>query len=357
MFLSLKEIFYYKTRYTLIATIIFLVSYVVFILSGLSTGLASQFKQAVVNWNAEKIVLSDSSNNILSASQISKAELDNIDGKELSPVSVFSTSINQGEDKRENITVMALPIGSDILPQVKDGVDFSEDKKEIVIPENLADKGYKVGDKIKVGNNDTELKIVGIAKPTYYSATPVVYSSFATLSAIKNMNAAAADDSVNGVIVKSGQVTLKGSSSDKLKVITTSELINNIPGYSAQKTTLSAMIYFLFLIVLLIIAVFMYVITLQKVPIFGIMKAQGISNFLIMKSILWQSFWLALVGVVAAFGGSYLTSFVLPQAMPFAIDFSIWTIYGLILIVVSILGSVFSLYTIRKIDPTQAIGG
>ena len=353
MFLSLKEIFYYKTRYTLIATIIFLVSYVVFILSGLSTGLANQFKQAVVDWNAEKIVLSDSSNNILSASQISKAELDNIDGKELSPVSVFSTSINQGE----NITVMALPIGSDILPQVKDGIDFSEDKKEIVIPENLADKGYKVGDKIKVGNNDTELKIVGIAKATYYSATPVVYSSFATLSAIKNMNATAADDSVNGVIVKSGQVTLKGSSSDKLKVITTSELINNIPGYSAQKTTLSAMIYFLFLIVLLIIAVFMYVITLQKVPIFGIMKAQGISNFLIMKSILWQSFWLALVGVVAAFGGSYFTSFVLPQAMPFAIDFSIWTIYGLILIVVSILGSVFSLYTIRKIDPTQAIGG
>lgn len=52
MFLSLKEIFYYKTRYTLIATIIFLVSYVVFILSGLSTGLADQFKQAVVDWNA-----------------------------------------------------------------------------------------------------------------------------------------------------------------------------------------------------------------------------------------------------------------------------------------------------------------
>lgn len=84
------------------------------------------------------------------------------------------------------------------------------------------------------------------------------------------MNAAAADDSVNGVIVKSGQVTLKGSSSDKLKVITTSELINNIPYYSAQKTTLSAMIYFLFLIVLLIIAVFMYVITLQKFQSLGL---------------------------------------------------------------------------------------
>lgn len=357
MFLSLKEIFYYKTRYTLIATIIFLVSYVVFILSGLSTGLASQFKQAVVDWNAEKIVLSDSSNNILSASQITKAQLENIEGDALSPVSLFSTSINQGKNKRENITIMGLPTDSNVLPDVLKGNGFSEDSKEIVIPQNLADKGYGIGDKIKVGNNDVELKIVGITKETYYSASPVVYGSFATLSATKNMGANVGDDSVNGVIVKSGDVSLKGEVSDKLNVISIPEFINNIPGYSAQKTTLNAMIYFLFLIVLLIIAVFMYVITLQKVPIFGIMKAQGISNFLIMKSILWQSFWLALVGVAAAFLGSYLTSFILPQAMPFAIDFSIWTLYGFILIVVSILGSVFSLYTIRKIDPTQAIGG
>jgi putative ABC transport system permease protein len=357
MFLSLKEIFYYKTRYALIATIIFLVSYVVFILSGLSTGLASQFKQAVVDWNAEKIVLSDSSNNILSASQISEAELQNIEGDALSPVSIFSTSINQGNDQRENITVMGLPTDSNVMPSIVDGKNFSEDGKEIIIPKNLADKGYKVGDKIKVGNNDVELKIVGIVKETYYSATPVVYGSFTTLSAIKNMNAAPADASVNGVIVKSGNVSLKGTSGDKLNVITISQLIDNIPGYSAQKTTLNAMIYFLFLIVLLIIAVFMYVITLQKVPIFGIMKAQGISNFHIMKSILWQSFWLSLVGVALAFFGSYLTSFVLPQAMPFSIDFSIWAIYSLILVFVSILGSVFSLYTIRKIDPTQAIGG
>ena len=170
------------------------------------------------------------------------------------------------------------------------------------------------------------------------------------------MNAAAADDSVNGVIVKSGQVTLKGSSSDKLKVITTSELINNIILFRTENNTERDDLF----LVLDCAAHHcrLYVCYhASKVPIFGIMKAQGISNFLIMKSILWQSFWLALVGVVAAFGGSYLTSFVLPQAMPFAIDFSIWTIYGLILIVVSILGSVFSLYTIRKIDPTQAIGG
>ncbi|MCH5430580.1 hypothetical protein LYY03_09565 [Lactococcus lactis] len=52
MFLALREIRYNKARYTLIGAIIFLIAYVVFILSGLSVGLASQFKQAVLDWKA-----------------------------------------------------------------------------------------------------------------------------------------------------------------------------------------------------------------------------------------------------------------------------------------------------------------
>ena len=73
--------------------------------------------------------------------------------------------------------------------------------------------------------------------------------------------------SVNAVVVKSGKVKIDSSISNQYKVLSISDLINDIPGYSAQNMTLSAMIYFLFLIVLLIIGVFMYVITLQKVQI------------------------------------------------------------------------------------------
>lgn len=357
MFLALREIRYNKARYTLIGAIIFLIAYVVFILSGLSVGLASQFKQAVLDWKAEKVVLSTSSNNIISASQITSDDLSNIHVENGSELSLFSTSMRKSKSERDNIAIIALPDKSKIMPEVLERKKFTDNHLEMIISKKLANQGYKIGQEVSVGNNNIKIKIVGISKASSYSASPVIYTSFSALNQIKFGEKSTSTSSVNAVVVKSGKVKIDSSISNQYKVISISDLINDIPGYSAQNMTLSAMIYFLFLIVLLIIGVFMYVITLQKVPIFGIMKAQGISNRIIMNSLLGQSFIISLVGVFVAFIASYGTSFILPDAMPFEISLTNWLLYALILIIVSIIGSLFSIITIRKIDPTKAIGG
>ena len=354
MFLALREIRYNKARYTLIGAIIFLIAYVVFILSGLSVGLASQFKQAVLDWKAEKVVLSTSSNNIISASQITSDDLSNI---HIENGSLFSTSMRKSKSERDNIAIIALPDKSKIMPEVLEGKKFTDNHLEMIISKKLANQGYKIGQEVSVGNNNIKIKIVGISKSSSYSASPVIYTSFSALNQIKFGEKSTSTSSVNAVVVKSGKVKIDSSISNQYKVLSISDLINDIPGYSAQNMTLSAMIYFLFLIVLLIIGVFMYVITLQKVPNFGIMKAQGISNRIIMNSLLGQSFIISLVGVFVAFIASYGTSFILPDAMPFEISLTNWLLYALILIIVSIIGSLFSIITIRKIDPTKAIGG
>ncbi|PCR99771.1 ABC transporter permease [Lactococcus fujiensis] len=357
MFLSTREILHYKARYILIGSIIFLIAYVVFILSGLATGLSNEFKQGVVDWKAEKVILSDSSNDLLNGSQIATSDVDKIKGGETSPISLFTTSVDKSKDNRINITIFAMPDDSVIKPELKNGQMFDENKSdEVVISQGLADEGFKIGQKIKVGNHKTELKVVGISKASDYSATPLVYTSFKTLTSVQNGTSSEQIPFVNAVVVKSGEATYKDVKAGQLKTISINELIDNIPGYTAQQTTLDAMIYFMFLIVLMIVGVFMYVITLQKVPIFGIMKAQGISNFVIVKSLLWQGFWVGLVGVALAFLASYGTSFILPAAMPFGLSIPTWILYSAILVVVSVLGSVFSIFTVRKVDPTKAIG-
>lgn len=55
MFLALKEIRHEKLRYGLIIGMIVLVSYLVFVLSGLAYGLAQQNTQAISSWNASKV--------------------------------------------------------------------------------------------------------------------------------------------------------------------------------------------------------------------------------------------------------------------------------------------------------------
>lgn len=141
---------------------------------------------------------------------------------------------------------------------------FTDNHLEMIISKKLANQGYKIGQEVSVGNNNIKIKIVGISKSSSYSASPVIYTSFSALNQIKFGEKSTSTSSVNAVVVKSGKVKIDSSISNQYKVLSISDLINDIPGYSAQNMTLSAMIYFLFLIVLLIIGVFMYVITLQK---------------------------------------------------------------------------------------------
>jgi len=144
---------------------------------------------------------------------------------------------------------------------------------------------------------------------------------------------------------------------DAYDTLSTNELIQNIPGYSAQSLTLNAMIYFLFVVATAIIGIFMYVITLQKTTIFGVMKAQGIKNFFIARSLIAQAFIVGILGVGIAMILAILTSLILPGAMPFTIIWTQWILYSAILVLVAILGGLFSIRTVSKVDPITAIGG
>lgn len=75
MFLALKEIKHEKLRYGLIILMIFLISYLIFMLSSLAVGLASQNTQAIEGWKAQKIVLNKNANVSLSQSILTKNDL------------------------------------------------------------------------------------------------------------------------------------------------------------------------------------------------------------------------------------------------------------------------------------------
>lgn len=140
-------------------------------------------------------------------------------------------------------------------------------------------------------------------------------------------------------------------------MIETETFIKNLPGYTEQNLTLTFMIYFLFIISAVIVAIFLYVLTVQKISMFGVMKAQGISNGYLSRSVIAQTFILAFLGVVIGFGLSILTGAFIPSAVPVSFEYMTMLLYGIILIVVAILGAVFSVLTIIRIDPLEAIGG
>ncbi len=358
MFLALKEMNYSKLRYTLVVGIIVLISYAVFMLSGLATGLADEFKQVIVDWKSESIVLSEDSNKNLAASQLTLKNLKEVSSNKKAPISVYSGAVD-GKDEKINVTLFGTTDQAFLLPELTQGKLFSQ-KNDVIISKNLADKGFAIGDAIEMGSDNQKMKIVGIFPETFYTVTPVIYASVEDTAKVKygkDFSATPENMPINAVVTNSKKTSVNKDSQPKLNTLTTDHFIESLPGYSAQNLTLNAMIYFLFFIVTAIIGIFMYVMTLQKTSIFGVMKAQGISNKFIIKSIIKQSFIIGLLGITIGFALAYGTSLILPGAMPFSVALNLWLIYSLILLVVTILGSLFSIGTVTKVDPMKAIGG
>lgn len=101
MFLGWKEIKHAKLRYGLIIGVLVLVSYLVFVLSGLANGLKDMNRQAVDQWDASSIVLTSDSDVSLTASTLTLKEGKAIDVPEKNKAYIgnMATVIKKKEQK------------------------------------------------------------------------------------------------------------------------------------------------------------------------------------------------------------------------------------------------------------------
>ena len=364
MFLALKEMKDTKLKYLLLTGIVFLIALVVFFLAGLASGLSDGHKKAISDWNATGMVLNENANKIVNASSLTVSDVTRVTGDKTAGVGFYSGALkkNSKDDTKDNVSVFGTNADSFVTPQVIKGKLFQNDK-EIIISEDLAkEKNLKLNDTVTIGNLEDKLTIVGIIKKTSYSVEPVVYTNLNTYSLLKygeipeDTNAIA----INLVAVKNKKyedILITQNKQQPLEKMTSDTFINNLPGYTAEKLTLNMMVYVLILITASVVGIFMYVITLQKKKLFGILKAQGVPTKTIMGSIIFQSLFVAILGTVLAFVITYGLSLVMPGAMPFTFNGPTWSIYGIIIIITTTLGGLFSLPSILKVDPLIAIGG
>ena len=358
MFLAINEIKDAKLRYSLIVGLLTLVSYLMFFLSGLAFGLVDQNRSSIDHWKADTVLLSSEANKTLSLSNLKLSDKSSISADNVEPFGQMLTVANVGENTnnmfKQKISIFGVNKDSFLIPSIIKGKSF-ESKNEIVIDKSISEKeGLKIGDTITIANSDIKLKIVGYTEKSRYNVAPVVYVNITDFQELKYGSSKSIDNPMLSAFVVKGE--LKNYDSTVLEKLTVADFINEIPGYSAQNLTFGLMIGFLIVISAIIIGIFMYVLTIQKTPIFGIMKAQGISNGMIGTSVLYQTFLLSLAGSTLGLVGTWGTSLVLPSAVPFLGNGLYYSIIFVSLIIFSLVGTLFSVLVIRKIDPLKAIG-
>ncbi|HWK23969.1 MAG TPA: ABC transporter permease [Ureibacillus sp.] len=355
MFLAWQEIKKNKLRFTLITGILFLVSYLVFFLSGLASGLASLNREAVDKWEASAIILTDESDKNLSQSFMSIDQLEDVNAEKTAVLGQLNAIASNG-DSKQNIALFGINEDEFIMPKVTEGSAFKE-ANEVIASDALKEDGFDIGDTLSLSSSDVELTIVGFTDDARFNAAPVLYADLPTFQEVKFGEAAEQnEDQINGIVVQDKSVSNLTQNED-LEAIEIQTFIENLPGYTAQKLTLNFMIYFLFAISSIIVAIFLYVLTVQKISMFGVMKAQGISSSYLSWSVVAQTFILSIVGTALGFALTLLSGTFLPAAVPVSFDLLVMVIYGVILMLVATAGAVFSVLTIVRIDPLKAIGG
>lgn len=111
------------------------------------------------------------------------------------------------------------------------------------------------------------------------------------------------------------------------------------------------------IISLIIIAVFLYIITIQKIGNYAVLRAQGSPAKLLVNATFSQSLLLTIIGLAISLILTAATALSIPASVPMAFNINFMTIVSIGLIFMAILGSLIPVRIVLKVDPVSVIGG
>lgn len=356
MFLAINELLKERSRFILITTVIALVSYLTFFLTALAYGLATSYTQGIEKWNATGIVLQKDANDNIGRSLLTEADYGLLVGDDTSLLGVGNATVEV--DTKEDVAIFGIERGSTLNPNITDGRAI-EKPDEIVVSDALQRIGVELGQLIDFKAGESSYKVVGFTDRATFQTAPIVYMQLPVwrdaVSEIAGMSGMRDNTTVSAI------VTTKENDSERFNTETMQwQTINDfsfkLPGYNAQVLTFGTMIGFLIVIASFVLAIFMYILTLQKKSMFGVLKAEGIPNKYIAQSVKAQIVILSVVGMAIGFTLTIVTGIALADKVPFMVQpFYFVGIVALFLLCAAI-GGIASVWAVTKIDPVEAIG-
>lgn len=370
MFLALRELKHNKTRFLMIAIIFVLISWLVFILSGLGNGLSTLAASTFKNMKADYVVFEQGSKASMSKSLLSNEltvrlkEIPNVNA--VSSMGTIMASAIKGKSKlsedKVDIAIIGIEPGSFLEPVTIEGSRLTSDSMtKVIVNDTMKDEGFKLGDTFQLDGSTESLTIVGFVKDQTYNHVAAVFTPIAEWRKI----AFAAPGSDKGVTIPVNAIMLQGNDIDPTaineqlsgtNIVTRAAAVQGMPGYKEENGTIMMMLAFLLAISAFVLGVFFYVFTMQKTNQFGIMKAIGAKNGFLGKAVVSQVFVLSLSSIIVGIILTYGTAAIMPKGMPFMLDTKLVFTYSIVLLVISLLSSLVSVRKISKIDPLQALG-
>jgi putative ABC transport system permease protein len=362
--IGLLEIRRRKLQFALITLIVTLISYLVLMINGLGVGLNDSAGSALRNFDASAIAYSDRAGISVIRSELSQEQVDAIAAvngvTDSAPIGYLAVNYADSEGEIDSAAFLGYDPGTIAEPVVIDGEALTESDTNGLLADTtfLKASGLSVGDEVTVSLRLTEatFTIVGEIDQGTFFFQPAAYILRSTWQELKygdQPNAPAAS-----IVLLKGD-DLVGIEEDGFEIVDKTTAFNNIEGVSGQQSTIVSLRVFGYVIGAMVIGVFFYVLTLQKVPQIGVLKAIGASNAFVFRQILIQVIVLAIIGLLISVPLAWLTNRALqslPEAVPIAFTTNTYVTTCTALLITAIVGALFSGRQVIKTDPIIALG-
>ncbi len=385
MRLALRELRRNPGRFVVATITISVIAILLMFLGALLDGLLQLSTGAYQAQRGQLIVLSADSKGVLGASQLSKdayttvtAATEDATGREVVDPSAGGTGPAiggygettlgarlSGGDDRDLVSVRLR--GYELAPAGLPAT--APDAGKVWADPDLVGK-FEVGDVLELGPARAEVEVIGFLDTADTPSLGGLWGSldtWRTVLASARPDAGATDELTQGLIVDVGadddnlvaSVAQAIQAADpELDALTIAEAGDAIPGVDAQRVTFNQIIVITTVIALVVIALFFALLTAERAGLYGVLKAVGARSSTLFVGLVTQA--ITITAIAATVGLAMIAAAALglpPGTLPFAVTWprllgSVW-----LLLLAAIVGSAFSLRTVLRIDPAQAIGG
>ena len=339
MNIAWKEIKKNKAKFMILGSIIFLVSFLTFIISGLSNGLSQDNAALIKDLPDGQFYMTADANETYNLSRIDESVQTDLlkEQQDALAMSIQMGFVNDSEDKQHSVA---------FVTSTDTKLFESVGKEEVILDRSFEEQGFKIGDILTNNQFSGEFKVKGFVDQQKYSHAPVAFINMENYKEIYRVN----EMQLIFIPEQSEAQTISS-----LQAFSNKEFLNTIPSYSAEQMSLNMIIWFLVAISGMLFAIFFYMMNVQKIGLYGILKALGVKT-----SRLFGMMWYQMVFItVIALGLSVLLSqgftMIAPEGMPFSLTLATTIQLSIIFLVIGFIGATLSGLQIKKVEPLQAI--
>lgn len=377
-YLAIKEIWRNRGRFFAVAMVTALITILVLFIAGLGEGLGNGNREYLSKLDADLIAYQENSDFLIAASRMQRSKLNavrRIEGVAAAgPFAVSNATITNLDGEDQRAALIGIEPGTPTEPPVVTGRQLSTNlADEAILERSIALRtGLQAGDDVtlRVTQGTREqvytLRVVGISDGRQYGLQPAIFLPYFTWDKIRPKSEAEIqrpDAVINVIAVKlenpADLETVKArleSQVDNLEVATVQEAIQNLPGYTAQQSTIQTQGVFTLLIGLLVIAGFFQIQILQKVAQIGVLKAIGATNPLVGTAVVFQIVLITTFGVAVGAVATFLLSLAFPPTVPIVFNGTTVLVSIVALLLIGPIGGLISTRYAVRIEPLRALG-